>query len=133
MKYIPILFILFSCSMQITFNPDNDIKEIINQYQYITYKTDDKENWQYADETLKLKTGDCEDQVILIIDKVYKKYGYKCDLVITHNGKTGHALMHYDGAYYECQAIDGKIKSDYRLLYYVYFDTLDYNIKCNRK
>jgi len=47
----------------------------------VVYKSDGVDNWQTAQETWRLKTGDCEDFCILYINLLYSVTGEKASLI----------------------------------------------------
>lgn len=51
----------------------------------IIFKYDILDEWQLPEETLSLKTGDCEDKAILILDIIAKQFGEKGDLVFGYS------------------------------------------------
>lgn len=67
----------------------------------IKYIPDKEENWKYAYETLKLKTGDCEDGAILIANILvnsgvsYWKIRLNKGFVKYNNQKTYHCFLTY--------------------------------------
>lgn len=87
------------------------INEMNNIHNEIAYKSDieawNKEYWQSPDTTLILKTGDCEDFAILMMDNIYKKYLTQSFLLIIYspelrqNGNPYHALVMINDQIYD--------------------------------
>lgn len=71
--FILVLLFILSCE-PVTEDEDNIIKNTIKIFApIITYKPDPEgtDFWQYPEETLRLKTGDCEDIVNFCRKMIY--------------------------------------------------------------
>ncbi|MBN2547501.1 MAG: hypothetical protein JXB50_16980 [Spirochaetes bacterium] len=137
MKYtffIPVLFVYFlSCEMVV----DQDVIEetILDVNQNIKPKKEKIVIWQYPEETKRLKTGDCEDFVILCIDEIYKRYKVCCDMRILRNNNTGslHAVLEYNGRKYECTNHDSvKVNNVYKNRDLIKYYDLSFQIMMHR-
>lgn len=77
-----------------------DLKNIskISYYVHSTigYKDDVADYWQLPEETLNLKTGDCEDFCILWMYLAKTKFNIDSYLAIVRNGSECHALIYGD-------------------------------------
>jgi hypothetical protein len=111
-----LLSILFSCVMPSDYiGRDERVLKTIEYYHcYVEYRSDMSvygilDYWQYANETDRKKSGDCEDICIFVIEKIKKEHGIKCDLSILTDGKKDHAVISYNGFYYDPQNEKGKI------------------------
>jgi hypothetical protein len=88
--------------------------ELIGDYFYnngYTYKADSLQNTQGPEETFTLRTGDCEDYSILMMNILYQATGGKAELVMVTNPKeviTGgisdHVIIRLDGVLYSGQS-----------------------------
>lgn len=96
------LILFVGCSLPATPDPESVMNEV---HELITPLEDNIGYAQPASETLRLKTGDCEDFSILMIYLLFERYGVKADAYsfrITINGEEiGHCIVHYDGVLYD--------------------------------
>ncbi len=84
-----LIFLLFIFSFyKVYLNTDikvNSLEELNTWiHQNIKYKNDGKRTddfWQYPNETMKLRTGDCEDLAILFAEVAYLRFHEKVELV----------------------------------------------------
>ena len=90
-----LLIILIGCM------PDSDVGKarMVNSQvnNMLTYRTDRDEHWQTLAETLRLRTGDCEDYAIAKYEKLLARGIPESDLKIAvgrYKGK-GHAWLMY--------------------------------------
>lgn len=71
---------------QEVFELKNEEQIVYWVYKNIKYIDDKKgrDKWQTPEETLLLKTGDCEDMTILTMYLIHKVLGYKCEFMAVH-------------------------------------------------
>ena len=84
----------------------------------IQYREDATDAWANPQETIERGYGDCDDMAILFMNIAYFEFGIKCDFVavnsanvtkrdypysqtIVSGGSVNHALVYYDGNYYD--------------------------------
>ena len=112
--------------------PDSDIDKVrtVNSQvnNMLTYRTDRDEHWQTLAETLRLRTGDCEDYAIAKYEKLLARGIPESDLKIavgSYKGK-GHAWLMYKDLVLDYDTNDTKRldqRPDLKLLYIL--DSLD--------
>jgi len=92
-----------------------DYNSISDIYKYlranISYRKDDVENFADPKVVIDRGYGDCEDYCILFMNIAYYSLGIKADLAmidanqnsrsIVDGGKVNHAVVYYDGVYYD--------------------------------
>ena len=120
----------------ITFKSLNDIMNWC--FDNIKYKIDigGKEYWQTPQETYDLRTGDCEDYVILFMQFAYE-LGYKSELITIKTKKgTYHTLAKVEGKFYNVNANEKYDRVEdmdiYKELHedvYSYNETMYYTVK----
>lgn len=77
---------------------------VANQIEYVSdFEAHGVNNyWQTPEETLKRKTGDCEDHAILLAYYIKKSYvEYEPKIIIGTIEDIGHAWVKWNGYYYE--------------------------------
>ena len=112
--------------------PDSDIDKVrtVNSQVngMLTYRTDRDEHWQTLAETLRLRTGDCEDYAIAKYEKLLARGIPESDLKIAvgyYKGK-GHAWLLYKDLVLDYDTNETKRldqRPDLKLLYIL--DSLD--------
>lgn len=136
LMFIFLLFII-SCQ-QVTEEEDSIIKNTIKLFApFITYKPDPEgtDFWQYPEETMNLKTGDCEDIVNYCRKMIYDTGYLKTNLAVVVHKKTGegHTLLEYNGKHYEC--VNAKIKvnmNNYEKKALLFYDSMYHDISMRR-
>lgn len=100
-SFIFLLFTLFSLTAFVYFDTQAATREI---YWTISYKNIAKTvpTGQTAQETLRLKSGNCVDMSILLAYKLYKA-GKTSQEIITYTTRegTGHAIVRYLSTYFD--------------------------------
>ena len=83
-RFFLLPIILLSCSLPVetSFQSPMDICTWV--HENIKYKPDATNYWQSPEETLSLKTGDCEDLAILMIQLCKEKLDIEGFLVVTY-------------------------------------------------
>ena len=108
-----------------------DIQYVMSKH--ILYKSESSETWQSPKTTCSKGTGDCEDYAILMIDILCLKFGIRANLVavehdscksVVEGGDIDHAIVEYDGVYYEATATWYKTYTDVTVGYRYTFDEL---------
>jgi hypothetical protein len=106
----------------------------------IIYKKEIGDYWQTPEETMQLKTGDCEDIAILIIAITYNKTKIKMDFVLVNTlyniNTPNHAvcMVNYLSNDYICEQNGVSLKKDYKpyITNIISFDKLS-NVISNRR
>lgn len=115
MKAIHVLFLLifvFSCSMPESDNFKFDSPRFENVEEAclwinnnIRYKKDANDYWKLPQETLDDRSGDCEDQALLLMGIVKYQMGDDLELIVVDssgNYSEYHALARKGNTYYDC-------------------------------
>lgn len=124
MKYIPVLFIFLSCTLQ---TPTGTKEEVFTWIadNYV-YKDDASEYWQSPEETLERGTGDCEDWAILCV-YMLNEINIKANIALIQkpdwDPMVYHAAIWIDGRVYETRG--GKdITDDYIVKQILSYDAM---------
>jgi hypothetical protein len=81
MKALVLIFTILLAGCAVAFDPsglpDFETPEDVAEWVYdnITWTADIGEFWQYPQETLDRRAGDCEDQTILTLSLLYDRFG----------------------------------------------------------
>ena len=125
---IVLILFLGSCSIWVykDFSTEQDIVTWISEN--IEYKSETIDYWQPPGETLKLKTGDCEDLCILFMYLAKIELDIDAEMLLVISGLDGkgcHALVSCNGTVYDVHP-NRIITSDlYILETYSYSDLLE--------
>lgn len=145
-KKIFILLFLFICFFinadvldDINVNTLDDINEWI--YNNIKYKGEGgtSDIWQYPEETLELKTGDCEDQAFLFQYLAKKKLNIDVGVIWIYDNSIqfSHIVVVHDKLVYNPTTNDVYHLNEIACLYYVYqiilLDEVSKNIEEHRE
>ncbi len=85
------------------FDNDLDIKTAYSYFIYImyniSYKNDKCDYWQLPEETHNLKSGDCEDSVLLYCYLLETKLNIRTNIIMIKKSGEVHVLANYDKYY----------------------------------
>ena len=114
MKYLIILILLSSCASEVR-RIDNRVNNMIE------YKFDDVDYWQTPEETLNLKTGDCEDYAILkwqmMVDAGINSDDIYFIMIYFPEIDSYHLMLEYNGKYYDSAMKNrGRYNKDFVLI-----------------
>ena len=89
-------FILAACGIPESYDYQTIMHEV---HEAVAVAYDPADVWQTPAATEMLGTGDCEDFAILMLQKVFDRYGVMGNMVIVY-GETAHAIVELD-IYYD--------------------------------
>lgn len=133
--YLLTIVLICSCSynympdiwdFKYNFNPEcKNIDVIIyHAIDYIKYTREEEDYIQIPCETIKLKTGDCDDHAIFILGLAYKYLGIKGNLIIAKRKGGAHAMVRLNGQIYDTTGYYKGLRDGYWIHDEIEFDDI---------